>query len=83
MVEGFVKILGVGKIVVISCGLEFFWVYFIVIVMMEEVGIDISGQIFDFIENFNVDDYDVVIFFCGCGVNLLLEWVIQEIFEDW
>nr|2MYU_A Chain A, Glutaredoxin arsenate reductase [Synechocystis sp. PCC 6803 substr. Kazusa] len=83
MAEGFAKTLGAGKIAVTSSGLESSRVHPTAIAMMEEVGIDISGQTSDPIENFNADDYDVVISLCGCGVNLPPEWVTQEIFEDW
>nr|2L19_A Chain A, Arsenate reductase [Synechocystis sp. PCC 6803]2MYT_A Chain A, Glutaredoxin arsenate reductase [Synechocystis sp. PCC 6803 substr. Kazusa] len=83
MAEGFAKTLGAGKIAVTSSGLESSRVHPTAIAMMEEVGIDISGQTSDPIENFNADDYDVVISLCGSGVNLPPEWVTQEIFEDW
>ncbi|MBD2653900.1 arsenate reductase, glutathione/glutaredoxin type [Synechocystis sp. FACHB-383] len=83
MAEGFAKTLGAGEISVTSCGLESSRVHPTAIEMMTEVGIDISDQTSDPIENFNADDYDAVISLCGCGVNLPPEWVTQEIFEDW
>jgi arsenate reductase len=83
MAEGFAKTLGAGKISVTSCGLESSRVHPTAIEMMQEVGIDITDQTSDPIENFNAEDYDAVISLCGCGVNLPPEWVSQEIFEDW
>ena len=83
MAEGFAKTLGAGKIGVTSCGLEASRVHPTAIEIMQEVGIDITKQTSDPIENFNADDYDAVISLCGCGVNLPPQWVTQEIFEDW
>jgi arsenate reductase len=83
MAEGFAKTLGAGKIGVTSCGLEASRVHPTAIKIMQEVGIDITKQTSDPIENFNADDYDAVISLCGCGVNLPPQWVTQEIFEDW
>jgi arsenate reductase len=83
MAEGFAKTLGAGKIGVTSCGLEASRVHPTAIAIMEEIGIDITDQTSDPIENFNAEDYDVVISLCGCGVNLPPEWVMQDVFEDW
>lgn len=83
MAEGFAKTLGGGKIGVTSCGLEASRVHPTAIAIMEEIGIDISDQTSDGIEQFDADDYDAVISLCGCGVNLPADWVTQEIFEDW
>jgi arsenate reductase len=83
MAEGFAKTLGAGKIGVTSCGLESSRVHPTAIEMMAEVGIDITDQTSDPIENFNAEDYDVVISLCGCGVNLPPAWVTQAVFEDW
>ena len=83
MAEGFAKTLGAGKIGVTSCGLEASRVHPTAIAIMEEIGIDITDQTSDPIENFNAEDYDAVISLCGCGVNLPPEWVMQDVFEDW
>ena len=81
--EGFGKILGQGKISVTSSGLEASQVDPITVQVMQEIGIDISGQTSKSLSNFNPEDYDAVISLCGCGVNLPEAWVSREIFEDW
>ena len=83
MAEGFGKALGAGKIEVISSGLEASRVHPTAIKVMSEIGIDLSKQTSDPLNNFNADDYDAVISMCGCGTNLPSAWVNQEIFEDW
>ncbi len=83
MAEGFAKNLGAGKIDVTSSGLEASRVHPTAIEVMSEVGIDISNQTSDALENFNAKDYDAVISMCGCGTSLPPEWVTREIFEDW
>ncbi|OAB56906.1 ArsC family transcriptional regulator [Phormidium willei BDU 130791] len=83
MAEGFTRHLGEGIVEVHSCGLEASHVHPTAIEVMQEAGIDITGQTSDPLSHFNAEDYDVVISLCGCGVNLPPEWVTQEIFEDW
>ena len=83
MAEGFAKTLGAGKIGVTSCGLESSRVHPTAIEIMAEVGIDITDQTSNAIEEFDPSDYDAVISLCGCGVNLPPDWVMQEVFEDW
>ncbi|MFM1842499.1 MAG: arsenate reductase [Cyanobacteriota bacterium] len=83
MAEGFAKTLGAGKIGVTSCGLESSRVHPTAVEVMQEIGIDITDQTSDPIENFKAEDYDAVISLCGCGVNLPSEWVMQDVFEDW
>lgn len=83
MAEGFGKILGNGKISVTSSGLEASQVDPITVQVMDEVGIDISGQTSKALSNFSPEDYDAVISLCGCGVNLPEDWVLREVFEDW
>ena len=83
MAEGFAKSLGEGKIEVISSGLEASQVHPIAIEVMSEIGIDISNQTSDALNDFKAEDYDAVISMCGCGTSLPPEWVTQEIFEDW
>jgi arsenate reductase len=83
MAEGFARTLGKDKIEVTSCGLESSRVHPTAIEVMEEIGIDITGQTSDPITDFKAEDYDVVISLCGCGVNLPQDWVLREIFEDW
>ncbi|HAC63167.1 MAG TPA: arsenate reductase, glutathione/glutaredoxin type [Cyanothece sp. UBA12306] len=83
MAEGFARNLGQGKIEVTSSGLEASRVHPTAIQVMEEIGIDISDQTSNPLDEFKAEDYDAVISLCGCGVNLPQEWVAQEIFEDW
>jgi arsenate reductase (thioredoxin) len=83
MAEGFTKIFGENKVAVTSSGLESSQIDPIVIQVMSEVGIDVSGQTSKPLSAFQPEDYDVVISLCGCGVNLPQEWVLREVFEDW
>ncbi|WP_413166455.1 arsenate reductase, glutathione/glutaredoxin type [Capilliphycus salinus ALCB114379] len=83
MAEGFAKKLGEGKITVTSSGLEASEVNPHAIKAMSDVGIDISNQTSNALNEFNPEDYDAVISLCGCGVNLPPEWVTREVFEDW
>ncbi len=61
MAEGFAKTLGQGKIDVTSSGLEASRVHPTAIEVMSEVGIDISNQTSDALENFNPENYNAVI----------------------
>jgi arsenate reductase (thioredoxin) len=83
MAEGFTKAFVQDKVSVTSSGLESSQVDPIVIQVMSEVGIDVSGQASKPLSNFKPEDYDVVISLCGCGVNLPKQWVVREVFEDW
>lgn len=83
MAEGFAKTLGKGKINVTSSGLEASRVHPTAVEVMSEIGIDISHQTSDALEDFQADDYDAVISMCGCGTGLPPEWVTQDVFEDW
>ncbi|MGL4619870.1 arsenate reductase, glutathione/glutaredoxin type [Chroococcidiopsis sp.] len=83
MAEGFARQLGVGKVQVMSAGLETNQIDPLAIQVMSEVGIDISSQTSKLLNNFNPADYDVVISLCGCGVNLPESWVLREVFQDW
>ncbi len=83
MAEGFAKTLGKGKVEVASSGLEASRVHPTAIKVMSEVGIDISDQTSNALNNFNAKEYDAVISMCGCGTTLPSEWVTQEVFEDW
>lgn len=83
MAEGFAQTMGKGVIDVNSSGLEASQVDPITIKVMSEIGIDISTQTSKPLNNFNSQDYDVVISLCGCGVNLPEDWVLREVFEDW
>ena len=83
MAEGFAKALGQGKIAVTSSGLEASQVRPEAIATMKEVGIDISNQTSKAVNDFNPENFDIVISLCGCGVNLPSEWVTREVFEDW
>lgn len=83
MAEGFARTLGAGQIEVSSSGLEASHVDPISLEVMTEIGIDISNQTSKALNQFNPQDYDVVISLCGCSVNLPEAWVTREIFEDW
>ena len=83
MAEGFAKKLGQDKISVTSSGLEASQVNYHAIKAMADVGIDISHQTSNALNEFNSEDFDAVISLCGCGVNLPPEWVTRDIFEDW
>lgn len=83
MAEGFAKTLGQGKIEVVSSGLEASHVRPEAIAAMKQVDIDISDQTSKALNNFNPENFDVVISLCGCGVNLPPEWLTREVFEDW
>ncbi|TVQ58181.1 MAG: arsenate reductase, glutathione/glutaredoxin type [Spirulina sp. DLM2.Bin59] len=83
MAEGFAKTLGAGKINVTSSGLEASRVHPTAIQVMEEIGIDITGQTSDPLDAFKAEDYDAVISLCGCGVNLPEAWVLRQVFADW
>lgn len=83
MAEGFARTLGEGKITFTSSGLAINEVDPIAVEVMSEIGIDISQQTSKPLDNFNPENYDIVISLCGCGVNLPESWVIREVFEDW
>ncbi len=83
MAEGFAKALGSGKIMVTSSGLEASQVRPEAIATMQVIGLDISQQTSKSLDDFNPEDFDVVISLCGCGVNLPPEWLTRELFEDW
>jgi arsenate reductase len=83
MAEGFAKHLGAGKIEVTSSGLEASQVRPEAIATMKEIGIDITDQTSKALGDFNPEDFDVVISLCGCGVNLPVEWILRDVFEDW
>ena len=83
MAEGFAKVLGEGKIIVDSSGLEASRVHPTAIEVMSEIGIDIKSQTSQCLHDFKAEDYNAVISLCGCGVNLPGQWLSQDIFEDW
>ena len=83
MAEGFTRVLGEGKIAVVSSGLASSEVDPITVEVMSEVGIDISNQTSKPLSDFHPEDFDAVISLCGCGVNLPEAWVLREVFEDW
>ncbi len=83
MAEGFARTLGKGKIDVTSSGLEASRVHPTAVEVMSEIGIDISNQTSNALNDFKADDYDAVISMCGCGTGLPPEWVSLEVFEDW
>lgn len=83
MAEGFTRVLGEGKIAVVSSGLASSEVDQITVEVMSEIGIDISNQTSKPLSDFHPEDFDAVISLCGCGVNLPEAWVLREVFEDW
>ena len=83
MAEGFAKTLGAGKIAVTSSGLEASSVRPEAIATMQDIGIDISNQTSNALNEFQPEDFDAVISLCGCGVNLPPEWLTREYFDDW
>ena len=83
MAEGFAKHLGVGAIEVTSSGLEASSVRPEAIATMKDIGVDISRQTSKALNEFNPEDFDIVISLCGCGVNLPPQWVERSVFEDW
>jgi arsenate reductase len=83
MAEGFARRLNKGKYEVASSGLEASQVDTTTIQVMSEVGIDISNQISKALNDFQAEDYDIVISLCGCGVNLPEQWLLREVFQDW
>lgn len=83
MAEGFAKEFGEGKIVVRSAGLEKSQIDPTTLMVMAEVGIDISQQSSQALSEFNFLDFDAVISLCGCGVDLPKPWLERELFEDW
>ncbi len=83
MAEGFSRALGDVKISVTSSGLEASQVDPTTVEVMSEAGIDISNQASKPLSEFNSYDYDAVISLCGCGVNLPVDWVVRDEFEDW
>jgi glutathione/glutaredoxin type arsenate reductase len=83
MAEGFAKEFGEGKIFVSSAGLEKSQIDPATIMVMAEVGIDISQQCSQALSEFDPLDFDVVISLCGCGINLPKPWLERELFEDW
>lgn len=83
MAEGYAKVLGAGKIAVISSGLEASQVRPEAIAAMKEVGIDITDQTSNALSEFAPENFDAVISLCGCGVNLPPEWLTREYFDDW
>lgn len=83
MAEGFARTFSKGTISVTSSGIETGEVDPLTVLVMSEVGIDISNQTSKPLSDFNPVDYDVVISLCGCGVNLPEAWVLREVFQDW
>mmetsp|Transcript_1870 Transcript_1870/g.4279 ORF Transcript_1870/g.4279 Transcript_1870/m.4279 type:complete len:159 (+) Transcript_1870:62-538(+) len=56
------------------------------IMVMDEVGVDITYQTSDAMAKYKPEDFDVVISCCGCGEKLKGEseaWMKQRVFEDW
>jgi len=83
MAEGFARTLGAGVWEVRSAGLEASRVHPTAVVVMAEVGIDISHQTSNPLSEFAAEDFEIVISLCGCGVNLPPAWVLREVFQDW
>lgn len=83
MAEGFARALGGERFEIVSSGLEASRVNPHAIAAMSEVGIDISHHTSKALSDFRAEDFDAVISLCGCGVNLPVEWLTRQVFEDW
>ena len=83
MAEGFAKQLGDGTLVVSSSGLEASQVNPDAIRAMAAVGVDISRQQSEALQEFAPERFDIVISLCGCGSALPEAWRSRPIFEDW
>ncbi len=87
MAEGFanalITTLAAPKIAVTSSGLAASEVNPGAIAAMVVVGIDITQQTSKPLQQFNPQDFDVVISLCGCGVDLPPAWRTSAWFEDW
>jgi arsenate reductase len=81
--EGFAKHLGVGSIQVTSAGLAASQVNPMAISTMNEAGVNISRQTSKVLSDFNPQDFDIVISLCGDAVELPLDWIAAERFENW
>jgi arsenate reductase (thioredoxin) len=83
MAEGFAKTLAEENVEIVSSGLEASQVNPGAIAAMDAIGIDIRDQTSKPLSDFNPEDFDIVISLCGCGVNLPINWLQREVFEDW
>lgn len=83
MAEGFAKRMAGDRAIVASAGLAGSEIDPLTVEVMAEVGVDISDQRSQPLSDFSPEDFNVVISLCGCGVNLPLEWLETEQFEDW
>jgi arsenate reductase len=83
MAEGYARTLGAGLIEVTSSGLAASRVHPTAQLVMAEAGVDISSQSSKLLNDFQSEDFEVVISLCGCGVNLPEAWLTREVFEDW
>ena len=57
------------------------------IIVMAEVGIDITAYSSDAISDYEPSEFDMVVSCCGCGAKLdsddKVKWKQQPVFEDW
>ena len=83
MAEGWANLLGQGKLLVTSSGLEASQVRPEAIATMQAVGVDIRHQTSKSLSEFNPEEFDIVISLCGCGVSLPTDWLMRETFQDW
>jgi arsenate reductase (thioredoxin) len=81
MAEGFAKHLGVSFLSVTSAGLEVAPITADAIAVMKDAGVDITRQIPKFLNDFQPEDFDIVI--SMCGVSLPSAWAAKEFFADW
>ncbi len=81
MAEGFARIISACSISVTSSGIETGEVDPLTVLVMSEVGIDISNQTSKSLSDFKPEDYDAVISLCG--INLPEAWVSRGVFQDW
>ncbi|CAM9664920.1 unnamed protein product [Ascophyllum nodosum] len=83
MAEGWARHLAKHDIEIRSSGLEGSQVHPTAKAVMQEVGVDITDQTSDFLNDYTPMDFDAVISMCGCGTSLPEPWQKAELFEDW
>lgn len=83
MAEGFARALSNGTVEVRSAGLEASYVDPMTVQVMDEVGINIARQSSKALDDFQPEDFDVVISLCGHGLTLPAPWLTRGLFAHW
>ena len=83
MSEAFARHFGPDSLDVQSAGLEASSIPEQVFQVMDEVGVSMAHQTSQALNEFQPEDFDVVISLCGCGASLPEEWLTRPRFEDW